>query len=340
LFAPGNIKYNRVYIPIIAWTFILLFAAAAVAGNVSLSWGPPLTNEDGTTLTDLAGYKIYYGTSSGDYTYSIDAGNVETYQVNVLQERLTYYFTVSAYDTSGNESMYSNEVSRYILQSPVDGLPSIGQTCEGRCGLQSQDGCWCDDQCSLYGDCCPDYEALCLTPLPGDMCHTGGLYDCTLNCVNASDIASRNGDGICDNGTYGIDLMCSAFNNDGGDCSVVSVPACGTGADCPDIIDTYADLYQCDLSAADLYVVDLSYACLQGAVLTNANLHGASLMYADLSNADLRGAYMLSTDLTGANLSGADLTGAVLDNVIWWNTYCPDGTNSSNNNNTCEGHLF
>ncbi|MBI5665720.1 MAG: pentapeptide repeat-containing protein [Nitrospirae bacterium] len=49
---------------------------------------------------------------------------------------------------------------------------------------------------------------------------------------------------------------------------------------------------------------------------------------------------MRSTDLTGANLSGADLTGAVLDNVIWWNTYCPDGTNSSNNNNSCAGHLF
>lgn len=292
LSAPGSRKYNRVYILIITCTFILLSAAAAIAGSATLSWGPPLTNEDGTALTDLAGYKIYYGTFSGDYTYSIVAGNVLTFQINDLQERLTYYFTVIAYDTSGNESIYSNEVSHYILQSPSGGLPSAG-TCEGSCGVQSRNGCWCDDQCKLYGDCCADYEALCLTPQPGNA---------------GSGPAPEN--------------------------------ACGTGADCPDYIDVYADLYQCNLSSADLFVADLSYACLQGAVLTNANLHGASLMYADLSNADLRGAYMLSADLTGANLIGADLTGAVLDNIIWWNTYCPDGTNSNNNHNTCAGHLF
>jgi len=401
-----NIKYSRVQILIITWIFILFSAATAIAGHVTLSWSPPLTNEDGTTLNDLAGYKIYYGTSSGDYIHSIDAGNEITYQINYLQERLTYYFTVTAYDTSGNESICSNEVARYIVQSPLEGFPSTGQTCEGICGIQSQNGCWCDDQCKLYGDCCPDYEPLCLTPQPGDSCYTGKLYDCVLNCVDAADAASRNGDFTCDDGTGGIDLRCSEFNNDGGDCSggggldsngngiddapennervahpgqgdrdgdgigdardnclAIANPdqadsdlnnigdACnsghasnyvcsGTGADCPDYIYVYADLYQCDLSAADLFVADLSFACLHGAVLTNANLHGASLMYADLSNADMSGAYLRSADLTGANLNGADLTGAVLDNVIWWNTYCPDGTNSSNNGNTCAGHLF
>ncbi len=382
MFTLRNKKYNRLYILIIAWTFILS-AASAIAGNVTLSWGPPITNEDGTTLTDLAGYKIYYGTSSGNYKNSLDAGNVITYQIKYLQERLTYYFTVTAYDTSGNESTSSNEVARYIGQSPSYGSPSTGQTCEGSCGGQSQNGCWCDDQCKLYGDCCPDYGPFCLTPQPGDLCSTGKINDCVLNCVNAPDATSRSGDGNCDGGAYGIDLNCSEFNNDGGDCSggsgldsdrdgiedaldnclAIANPdqadsdlnnigdACdsgtalnyvcsGTGADCPDYIDVYADLYQCDLKAANLFIADLSYACLHGAVLTNANLHGASLMYADLSNADLRGAYLRSTDLTGANLNGADLTGAVMDNVIWWNTNCPDGTNSRNNNNTCAGHLF
>ena len=39
----------------------------------------PSINEDGTPLTDLAGYKIYYGTASGNYTNNVDAGNVTSY---------------------------------------------------------------------------------------------------------------------------------------------------------------------------------------------------------------------------------------------------------------------
>jgi hypothetical protein len=41
--------------------------------------------------------------------------------------------------------------------------PDVGGTCEGHCG-SSADGCWCDDLCTSYGDCCDDYQAECLTP--------------------------------------------------------------------------------------------------------------------------------------------------------------------------------
>ena len=117
LFVLRNIKNNRVYTFIITWTFIVLSAAAAIAGNVTLSWTPPLVNNDGTPLNDLAGYVLYYGLESGNYTNSIDIGNVTTYQLYSLPERTTYYFTVTAYDTSGNESGYSNQVARYIPPS-------------------------------------------------------------------------------------------------------------------------------------------------------------------------------------------------------------------------------
>ncbi len=83
-------------------------------GNTAtLTWDAPTTNADGTPLTDLAGYKVYYGTTSGNYTDVIDVGNVTTYKVEGLQPG-TYYFAVTAYDTSGNESNYSNEVSKII----------------------------------------------------------------------------------------------------------------------------------------------------------------------------------------------------------------------------------
>ncbi|HTJ83035.1 MAG TPA: hypothetical protein VL400_15045 [Polyangiaceae bacterium] len=39
-------------------------------------------------------------------------------------------------------------------------------TCDGACGEQSDDGCWCDDLCDGYGDCCADYHATCDAPAP------------------------------------------------------------------------------------------------------------------------------------------------------------------------------
>lgn len=80
---------------------------------VTLSWEPPTTNVDGSPVTDLAGYRIYYGLSSRNYSWVIDVGNVTTYKIENLSPN-TYYFTVTAYDTSGNESDYSNEVSKII----------------------------------------------------------------------------------------------------------------------------------------------------------------------------------------------------------------------------------
>lgn len=281
-----NIKYNRSYIFIITGIIIFLSSVASFAGDVTLSWTPPTVNQDGTYITDLAGYAVYYGTASGSFTDTIDVGNVITYQLKNLGDRLTYYFIVTAYDTSGNESQYSNEVSRYIVQSPADG--QIGNSLD------------------IDSDGVEDTLDNCLAIANTDQA------DADMNTIGDA----------CDSGSAS-NYICS-----------------GTGADCPDYIGEYADLYQCNLSDADLFITDLSYACLSGAILTNANLRGASLIYADLSNADLRGAILRNTDMSGANLNGTNLNGAVLDNVIWWNTYCPDGTNSNNNKNTCVGHLF
>ena len=79
----------------------------------SLQWDPPTTNTDGTDLTDLAGYKIYYGTSPGTYEPPVNVGTVTTYSINDLSlPPATYYFAVTADDEMGNESAYSNEVSK------------------------------------------------------------------------------------------------------------------------------------------------------------------------------------------------------------------------------------
>lgn len=62
------------------------------------------------TKSDLGGYRLYYGTSSGVYTTMVDVGNVTAYTVSNLSQGEIYYFAVTAYDAGGNESAFSEEI--------------------------------------------------------------------------------------------------------------------------------------------------------------------------------------------------------------------------------------
>ena len=106
----------------------------ALAGEVVLEWDAPTTNSDGTELNDLSGYKIYYGTTSGVYTEIEDVGNVTTYRVTDLAET-TWFFAVTAYDLSLNESEYSNEVNVKLLTIPMGPVLSCNATASvcGKC---------------------------------------------------------------------------------------------------------------------------------------------------------------------------------------------------------------
>lgn len=86
--------------------FLLLLPTAAIAGNVSLQWDP-------NSESDLAGYKVYYGTSPGQYGTPITIGVTTTYTVSNLVPG-TYYFAVTAYNSAGLESGFSNEVSATV----------------------------------------------------------------------------------------------------------------------------------------------------------------------------------------------------------------------------------
>ncbi len=84
-------------------------------GSTALSWAAPTARTDGSALTNLAGYKIFYGRMSGIYDYQIDINNpaVLTYVVENLVSG-DWYFALAAYDTEGLESDRSNEVLRQI----------------------------------------------------------------------------------------------------------------------------------------------------------------------------------------------------------------------------------
>ncbi len=83
------------------------------AGSATLNWQEPTANVDGTPATDIAGYIIYYGQSSGNYTNWIDVGNVSSYTIYDLPNG-TFYFVTTSYDIYGNESEFSNELSKVI----------------------------------------------------------------------------------------------------------------------------------------------------------------------------------------------------------------------------------
>ena len=87
----------------------------AALGAMTLSWTPPTENEDGSSLTDLGGYVIYYGESPGNYPNRIRITNpsISTYVVENLLPR-TYYIVATAFNTAGIESRYSGMATKTV----------------------------------------------------------------------------------------------------------------------------------------------------------------------------------------------------------------------------------
>lgn len=80
------------------------FAGISFAGDVNLAWN---------ASTGAAGYKVHFGTASGAYGTSVDVGTRTTYTVTGLAAG-TYYFAVTAYDSSGVQSGFSNEATAAV----------------------------------------------------------------------------------------------------------------------------------------------------------------------------------------------------------------------------------
>jgi hypothetical protein len=84
-------------------------------GTALVLWSRPYENEDGSTLDDLAGFRIYYGNASDGYinTVTIDNENMTSYQIENLGEA-DWYFAMTAFNSLGIESAYSEEVHKAI----------------------------------------------------------------------------------------------------------------------------------------------------------------------------------------------------------------------------------
>jgi hypothetical protein len=96
----------RILLGTVFTVFMLAGHTLARASDVTLMW-------DANTETALTGYKVYYGAASGSYSQTIDVGNVTTFTVTGLGVGV-YFFAVTAYNTLGLESGFSNEVFTVI----------------------------------------------------------------------------------------------------------------------------------------------------------------------------------------------------------------------------------
>jgi hypothetical protein len=108
---PTAVKYANLrdvslgrYAGIISFLLAASISLARAVQSVALAW-------TASPSSDVAGYKIYYDTTSGSSTQSLDVGNVTTATVSNLNEATTYFFSVVAYSGAGLQSQGSNEVS-------------------------------------------------------------------------------------------------------------------------------------------------------------------------------------------------------------------------------------
>jgi len=90
-----------------------LICSTAEDSQALLTWIPPTQNTDGTTLTNLAGYRLYYGTASSALTETVQIANpaLSTYVVDGLSPG-PWYFGLRAYTSQGAESALSNIVTK------------------------------------------------------------------------------------------------------------------------------------------------------------------------------------------------------------------------------------
>jgi hypothetical protein len=109
-------------------TLCIFLPVNSFADYLALSWDP---NHE----PDLAGYRIYYGTSSRNYDQTTDVGNTSSCTLSGLEPTRRYYMVLTAYDIPGNESDFSNEVS-----GVPDPEPPISNPFNAQAGSES--GCF------------------------------------------------------------------------------------------------------------------------------------------------------------------------------------------------------
>ncbi|HEY3276900.1 MAG TPA: fibronectin type III domain-containing protein [Syntrophorhabdaceae bacterium] len=132
----------RLYPILLALTWCLIFGSSlyltqgsAHAAQATAKWN---------SVSNASGYKVYYGSQSRSYSSNVNAGTATTYTVANLAAGTTYYFALTAYNSSGAESGYSSEVSyktpcTFSISPTSSSIAAAGGT--GSVAVTTQTGC-------------------------------------------------------------------------------------------------------------------------------------------------------------------------------------------------------
>ena len=120
--------YAKGLLPLLLFLAFWLLSSTVHAAQADLVWDPP-TNADGSPAT-VGGYKVHRGTAAGKYSQSMNVGTATSYTDTSLIQGNTYYFAVTAYDASGSESVFSNEIAKGIpaTSGGATGSPAVSKT--------------------------------------------------------------------------------------------------------------------------------------------------------------------------------------------------------------------
>ena len=110
---PGGVLAGILFLALLHDPVPVLGAPLPVSYRVTLAWNPSPT-------TNVAGYRVYYGTASRVYTNSVDFVTGTNATLTGLAAGTTYYFAATAVDANGEESPFSNETSY------TTGVPAVG----------------------------------------------------------------------------------------------------------------------------------------------------------------------------------------------------------------------
>lgn len=122
---------------LLALVALLLMAGKVFAGSATVSWTAPTKNTDGSALTDLAGFRVYYGSNPAllDQVAQAPGATTTSATINNLPEGSTWYFAVKAYNTRNAESALSAAASKsFTVPNPPGNVTvaSLGYVLELR----------------------------------------------------------------------------------------------------------------------------------------------------------------------------------------------------------------
>ena len=175
VFSATKVRPSVALILLISFvSFVLVLGnSRAYAANVTLQW-------DLGSSPNIAGYRLYVGTTSRVYTQQIDVGNTTMTTVSSLVSGQTYFFAVTNYNNAGKESPHSNEVAYYVpTPTPTPGSGSTsGITAVSR---------------KVHGSAGSFDTALPLSGAPGIECRSGGALGRHFVIVSFADTVTSLG---------------------------------------------------------------------------------------------------------------------------------------------------